>query len=554
MSLKHPFLPIAFLVTILPSGCKTPQQRPRAELFEGLDFASRSVTTRSPEAQRYFDQGFALYQGFNLEEARRSFESAAAADPLCAMAQWGIALSAGPHINNPTMDEEACRVAADAIDRAQDLARASSTAVERDLIFALARRYSWPPPADRTLLDQAYAAAMREVHAKHPRDPDVAALFAVALLETRPWGQWTPDGQPSPETPEIVATLEEVLASHPRNALANHAYIHAVEASPSPEKALPAANRLRDLPSGAPHLVHMPSHIDLRVGHYADAVAANQRAIDADRRYVARVGRKGFYTLYRAHNYHFLVYAAMFDGRSELALRTARELVAELPLEVVAQYRDVVEGFLGMPLHVLVRFGKWNEILSEKKPAAELPATLATWHYARGMALAALGRVAPAEKESSELKGAIARVPATALFGNNTVREVLQVAQVLLEAEIAYRRGRSEAAFALLHEAARRDDGLKYDEPWGWPQPVRHALGALLLEQGKVEDAEAVYREDLKRHPENGWALTGLAECLKRRGSPDAAEAEARAARAWARADLKPAFSCYCRTGAVAGN
>lgn len=571
-------IPFVLLLHLLP-GCAATAGRDGGDvpLFEGLGSYRRPVRTSSAEARRYFDQGWILYQAFNHAEARRSFERAAELDPGFVMAWWGVALSHGPHINNMSMDEESSRAAHEAVEKAASLAggagggadgggaagrevgpgsgdsrqAADVDGVEAALVRALARRYAWPPPEDRRALDEAYAEAMRGVHERFPEDPDVAVLFAESLMDLRPWDLWSPDGEPRPETPEIVAVLEKVLSARPDHPLANHLYIHAVEASPHPEKGLPAADRLRDLVPGAAHLVHMPSHIDIRLGRYAEAVEANERAIAADLRYLALVDRRGLYSMYRAHNYHFLVYAAMFRGQSEAALRRAWEIRDVLPREEVLALPDVLEGFLATPYHVLVRFGRWEDILALPAPERDYPVTTAFWRYARGLALSALGRVEEASVEASAFERAALVVPETATIGNNPARVVIDVGRAMLAGELEYRRGDRERAFDLLREAVRRDAALRYDEPWGWMQPAAHALGALLLEQGRVAEAERVYREDLERHPGNGWSLHGLAECLRLRGdAAAAAEAEARLAKAWEAADVPLRASCLCRTGA----
>jgi tetratricopeptide (TPR) repeat protein len=388
---------------------------------------------------------------------------------------------------------------------------------------------------------------MRKVWEKHSNDADAGALFAEALMDLRPWDLWTPEGEPQPGTPEIVELLETVMDLSPLHPGANHFYIHTVEASPHPEKAEASADRLRDLVPGAGHLVHMPGHIDLRLGRYDNAVKANQKGIEADLAYVAATGRGGFYTLYRAHNYHFLAYAAMFDGRRELALKAARDMIDQIPLELVRAYPDFLDAFISVPVHVLVRFGLWEELLKEPKPPADLLATVAFWHYARTVALSSLGRVGEAGKEWEALQKAASEVPESRLWGNNPVKDVLKIGLLMAEGELEYRRQNHDSAFELLREGVERDDALRYDEPWGWMQPVRHALGALLLEQGHTEEAEAVYRRDLELHPQNGWALLGLEECLRKRGAREEANATQAAFRkAWARSDIVIHASCYC--------
>lgn len=553
-------VPISFLATAALVSCTTQPaaKAPPSEsdagarygtrLFDGLDLHLRSVTTSSKEAQRWFDQGFLLCFGFNHEEAIRSFQVASELDPSCAMAQWGMALAAGPNINNPTMDEEHSQAAFRSIQAAREFL-SNTSPVERALIEALSKRYVVPAPEDRHALDVAYANAMRGVWKAYPNDPDVGALFAESLMDLRPWDLWTPDGAMQPGTLEVLDTLAAVLKLAPRHPGGNHYSVHAWEASPTPETALDAANLLRDLVPGAGHLVHMPAHIDVRLGHYADAVRSNQRAIEVDERYMQAGGVHGFNDVYRAHNFHFLQYAAMFDGQSAIAIQAARESVATIPRDVVLALPQFLESFQGAPFHALVRFGRWDDILREPEPDAFYYSTRAMRHYARGVAFAATGRIDEAEQELAGFDKAFDLVPESYLHGNNPTRTVLQVGRPMLAGELEYRRGHYERAFELLGEAVRRDDALHYDEPWGWMMPVRHSLGALLLEQGRVAEAEQVYRADLERHRENGWALHGLAECLRRSGRDrEARDMDERFHATWARADVEIHASCYCRS------
>jgi len=538
-------LGLAILVFAL-TGCGERPVTEMVPLRPELAGFQRQITTKSDKAQRYFDQGFTLYFGFNHDAAIASFAQAAAYDPKCAMAYWGQAISLGPNINNPAMDDSASKRAWDAVQKAVSLSAAAAP-IEKDLIAALATRYTWPAPSDRKELDRAYADAMRQVWQKHPEDPDVGALAAEALMDLRPWDLWTPAGVAQPETPEIITMLERVLARVPDHPGATHFYIHTMEASPTPDKALPAANALRARIPGAGHLVHMPAHIDIRLGHYNDAVIANQKAIVADGTWATEQG--GFYTLYRAHNYHFLTYAAMFDGRREVALQGARDMLTQIPLEMVRQYIDFLDGFLAVPTHVHVRFGMWNELLAAPAPPADLLVTTAFWHYGRTVAAAALGRVDEAAAAFAAFQEAYAAVPESRLVGNNVARTVLEVGLPMAEGELEYRRGNHERAFELLRLAVQRDVALNYDEPWGWMMPVSHSLGALLLEQGRVDEAELVYREDLRLHPDNGWALHGLAECLRRSGrAAEATDVDARFRGVWSRSDIAIQGSCFCRT------
>jgi tetratricopeptide (TPR) repeat protein len=540
-------LGIRFALRLATAATAAPEA-PAPPLFGDLGDYHRPVTTADDRARAYFDQGLALYYGFNHEEAIRAFRHAAKLDPGFAMAWWGAALAAGPNINNPAMDEEASKSAFEALQEAM-AHRDAVSPVERDLIEALSKRYAWPAPEDRRDLDRAYAGAMKTAWAAHPGDPDAGALYAESMMDLRPWDLWTPDGEAQPGTGEIVSVLEAVLAAHPNHVGANHFYIHTMEASPTPEKALPCADRLGSLEPGAGHLVHMPSHIYTRLGRYAETVAANQAAVAADRKYLERAGwNPPFYTLYRAHNFHFLAYAAMFEGQRGVAMQAAREMVAEIPLEMVRAFPDFLDGFLGVPIHVMVRFGLWEDLVKEPEPPEDLVATRAFWRYGRTVALSSLGRTEEAGREFEAFEKAYAAVPESRLIGNNTARTVLAVAEPMAEGELEYRRGNVGHAFELLREAVRRDVELRYDEPWGWMQPVRHALGALLLEQGRVEEAEAAYRADLKLHPGNGWALKGLEECQRRTGrTAEADSTHARFIKAWAHSDIAIMASCYCR-------
>lgn len=516
-----------------------------------LDLGSyhRRVSTTSPEAQRWFDRGLTLLYAFNHEEAIRCFQRAQYEDPNCAMAWWGEAYALGPHINKIDMDTDAARRAIKAQRKAEALA--TEPGAERDLIVALRTRYATPSPKDRKALDRAYSQEMLVVREAHPRDADVAALYAESMMMLRPWKQWSKEGEPEEGTAEVVATLESGLAMAPDHPALCHFYIHAVEASRDPGRALPAANRLRTMVPDAGHLVHMPSHIDALVGHWADAIEANRRATAADGKYLALRGANNFYTLYRAHAYHFIAWAGMFSGRQAESLEAAREITRQVPMETILAGVDYLDGFVPTDLHVMIRFGMWDEILSAAAPDKRLPLSTAIWHYARGVAFAAQGHIADAVREQEAFEKARAKVPSTSIMFNNTSADILGIASAMLEGEVAYRQGRHDEAFASLREAALLDDALNYDEPWGWMQPARHALGALLLEQGRVSEAEAVYREDLKRRPENVWSLHGLAEALRRSGNAAEADAvERRLKAALVGADIEVKASCACRTGA----
>jgi tetratricopeptide (TPR) repeat protein len=511
----------------------------KALVFDDLGSYHRGITTGVPEAQRYFDQGLRLFYAFNLEEAQRSFEAAAQADSACAMCSWGVAMSLGPHINFPAQAErtKAAHVAAQ---RAASLAGPASP-VEKGLIAAVVKRYSDPPPADsrgQAALDKAYADAMRDVARRFPDDLDAGALFAEAMMNLRPWDLWTLDGKAQPGTEEILATLEAVLAKDPLHPGANHYYIHAIEASPHPEKALAAAGRLASLIPGAAHIVHMPSHIYARVGRWEDAAEANRKAIAVDRDYLAKAGPLGFYFMYVAHNYQFLWSAALMEGRSAEALESARATVGQAPVEMLRQ----MPGFdfiLGYPAWTLIRFGRWEEALAEAAPPAGFPYAEAVWRAARGLALAELGRLDEAEAERAKVAATAAATPLEAMQGLSSARSLLAVAEGLVAGKIAARRGDFDKAVRLLTDAVETEDHLRYNEPPDWYWPARHELGAVLLQAGRAAAAQKVWEEDLERNPDNGWALAGLAASLRaQKKEKEAAVVSARLAKAWARADV----------------
>ena len=528
----------------MPARAADPASAP--VLRDDLAVYHREIKTSSKDAQRWFDQGLVLYYAFNHEAAIVAFQKVAELDPDCAMAWWGQSISAGPNINNPNMDEAAAKAAYDAAQQAKQRSKHASP-VEQALIDAIATRYAWPVPEDRKALDVAYSDAMRKVWKQYPADADIGALFADAAMNLRPWDLWSPEGEPRPETPEIMATIEAVLKLDPTHPMACHEYVHTMEASPTPEKALPAADVLRTRVPGAGHLVHMPAHIDIRLGHYDAAIKANQRGVEIDKSWAYQ---GGFYTFYRAHNYHFLAWAAMFEGRKQVTMDAMKGMQEQISLDLVREFPDFLDAFMGAPVHAMVRFGMWNEILALPQPPADLQAWMAFWRYGRTVALAALGRLDEATAELAEFRKAYAAVPETRLLSNNPARTVLEVGLPMAEGELEYRRGNYDKAFALLRDAVKRDEALHYDEPWGWMMPVSHSLGALLLDRNQPEEAEKVYRRDLALHPNNGWALHGLAECLRQQGKDkDAAAVDAQFAKAWERADITIKSSCYCRKG-----
>ena len=427
-----------------------------------------------------------------------------------------------------------------------------ATPVEHALIAALAKRYANPQPEDRGPLDLAYADAMRGVWKAFPGDADVGALFAEAMMNLRPWDQWTPAGAPQPGTEEILATLDAVLRLDLQHPFANHLYIHAVEASHQPERALAAADRLLTLQPGLAHNVHMPSHIYIRLGRWQDAIDSNLKAVAADQAYRKIAGpAKGFLPVYVAHNEHMLAYAAMMTGQSKLAFTHIRALVAGLPPEFMTEFGLIAETWLAMPLEVMVRFGRWEEILAEPAHPATEPFTHAFQHAARGIAFAAKGDTAAARKEQALYAAATKNItPEMIAAGNNTCQAVLAIVTPMLEGEILVREGKVDEGVAQLRAAVLAEDQLHYDEPPAWLIPVRHSLGATLMARGRYAEAEEVYRADLARLPGNGWSLFGLGEALmQQHKAGEAAIVRAQFTRTWSKADLTIASSCLCQPG-----
>lgn len=537
------------LFTLLP-GCIQPAAQPPREdiavLFDGMGDHERPVTTTSPSAQRYFNQGLTWAYAFNHDEAIRSFKTAARLDPDCAMAHWGVALCNGPHINNMIVTPQREKAAVEAVKRAQAL-RDKASLVERALIDAVATRYADPQPADRKPLDEAYAAAMQRVWQAYPNDVDVGSLYAEALMDLQPWDLWNKDGSPKGRVTEIIEVLDAVLAISPNHPGALHLYIHALEGSPTPEKAVAAADRLRDRVPQSGHLQHMPSHIDVQVGNWTKAADQNERAIVADTTYRAIMPTQGLYAGYMAHNAHFLMFACMMEGRRERAVSAAREMLARIPPGFIRDMPQFADPYMGAAIDALKRFGLWDDILREPPPPAGLPISKAMWHFSRGVAYAAKHQLGPAAVEQSAFRAAAKRVPPDALMGANKGVTIMKIADHVLAGEIAFARGEIDAAVRELREAVTIEDTLLYTEPPDWIQPVRHTLGAVLVSAGRHDEAEKVYREDLEHWPENGWSLFGLGKCLRSRGATDeASRIEARLAKAWARADTKIGASCLC--------
>ena len=515
-----------------------------APRLQNLGSHTFPVTTDSSQAQLFINQGVNLAYGFNHAEAGRAFREAARLDPDCAMAYWGQAFVLGPNINVPMTAEDEPK----AYELAQKAVALKSKATKREQAYieALARRYSGKADG-RVAGDRAFADAMGALVREYPDDLDAATLYAEALMDLRPWNYWMRDGTAYSETSEIVSTLERVLARNPNHPGANHYYIHAVEATKSPERAEPAADRLLTLMPGAGHMVHMPSHIYQRVGRYADAQASNLAAIDADESYIAQCRAQGLYPMaYYPHNIHFLWFAATAEGRSQVSIEAGRKVASKVTDEMLDE-APLLASFRIVPWYALTRFGKWDEMLAEQSPADRFIYLKGMWLYGRGLAHLAKGRVEEAEQDLAELRR-IAADPALnyPLFSPNTAAAILSIAPEVLAGELSAARKDFGAAVAHLERAVRLEDGLVYTEPSEWHYPPRHALGAVLLAAGRPGEAETVYWEDLRRNRENGWSLFGLVQALRAQGRGDeAAATQARFERAWARADVKPTASRF---------
>jgi tetratricopeptide (TPR) repeat protein len=512
-----------------------------AALIDHLGNYHRAITTTSPEAQQFFDQGLRLIYGFNHDEAARSFARATQLDPGCASCYWGLALVLGPNYNVPMLPDR-FPAAWEAVQKAQANA-AAATPVEQALIVALAKRYSGNEPKDPAAMQpfsQAYADAMANVAAKFGDDLDVQVLRAESLMDLDPWKLWTPDGTPAPGTLDIVAALEAVLAKNPEHPGANHYYIHAVEASPHPEKALPSAERLAALIPNAGHIVHMSAHIFQRVGRYADASEANRRAAAVDIEYVPRAPSWGYYGMYLVHNYGFLSFSAAMEGRRAESIQAAKDSAKNFPPAML----DMMPGmdfFVAEPVLAMVRFGAWQDLLAMPRPAPKYATLTSLWLHAHGLASLAIGKLDDATRDLAELKHLGATIPADATTSTNAIRDVVGVSAAVLEAAIAQKRGDASAE-GLWAAAVAAEDKLAYSEPNDWYYPVRHLQGAALIAARKYKEAEAVYRADLRKNPSNGWALFGLVQALRGQ-SKDAAEVEQQLAKAWANADIQLAAS-----------
>ncbi len=542
-----PILAAALMAAAVSAACQrsdepaTQTLQAGVPLLEGLGTHHHTITTRVAAAQHYFDQGFRLVYAFNHDEAIRSFAEAERLDPACAMCGWGIAWASGPNINAAMDSANGARAYA-AIQRALEHSTEVSEK-ERAYIDAMAVRYGPNPTTERARRDSAYARAMAKVADAYPDDPDAQVLAGEAIMLLSPWDYWTEDDRPKPGTEELLARLEPVTERHPEHAGACHFYIHAVEKA-YPRRAIPCAERIAQLMPGAGHVVHMPSHVYIRVGRYADAVEANEHAVHADEAYIGDGPRGTTYTLaYYPHNYHFLSFAATMAGRKQLALTSARRLADEVDQTMMREPGlGALQHFLVTPLRVMVRFGMWEDILAQPAPPPDLPYTQGTWRFARGMALARSGQLDAAEAELTTLREIIAdpALDAVTVWDLNSGRSLLQIGERVLSGEIAAARGDQAAAVAALQEGVRLETNLTYDEPPPWDLPVRNILGAVLLEAGRPAEAETVYRKELERFPDNGWTLRGLVQSHEvQRESADAEAARERLRTAWRTADVE---------------
>ena len=523
----HKQLLIVFF-TLLITSCSNPNdadlvQRGGAPLLSGLGTHDHKISTEIPGAQRYFNQGLVLSFAFNHAESIRSFKAAQKLDPNCAMCYWGEALSRGPNINvtsdgKVVMSDNDRLEAFKAIERAKEL-MSSSTLKEQDYIIALSSRYNGQVGTDRSVLDRKYAQSMEELSKKYPDDMDASSLFAESLMNTMPWNYWAEDGNPKPDTVKVINSLEDVLEKAPDHPLAIHLYIHAVEASSTPERAEAAADRLGDLVPGAGHLVHMPAHIYWRVGRYHDASEANIKAAQVDEEYIAQCNAQGFYpALYYPHNIHFLWAASTMEGRSGLSIESALKVAKYVGPEQIKQF-PVVEFFHTVPLLSYVRFGKWKEILSYSAPEQDFKYSTGIYHYARGIAFSSLGKNEEALKELSYIKPLIDTPEIKNLVkSGQPSAKLLEIADNLLLGQIEFKNGNYEASIISLKKAVSLQDDLPYTEPPFWYYPTRQSLGRVLIEAGKFTEAEAVFRKDLEDYPRNGWSMFGLYKVLEIQG------------------------------------
>jgi len=532
---------IIFVLSIILIGCGTKTNK-QAPLFDNLGTMDFPVTTNSELAQKYINQGIIFAYGFNHEEAFRSFEEAARLDSNCAMAYWGMAYVLGPNINLP-MDAAAVSTSYEAIQKAISLLD-NETQREKDYVMALSKRYTNEELEDRTPLDQAYSDAMRILKDKYPDDLDAATMFAESVMDLHPWDYWLTDGTQQPWTGEILSTFESVIEKNPDHHGSNHLYIHAIEASKNPERGNASADKLRFLAPGAGHLVHMPSHIYIRIGKYHEGSLANLRAVKSDEEYINQCNQQGFYPLaYYPHNYHFLWATATLEGDSKTAIDAALKTSQQPPdsLMNLCGYKTL-QHFAVIPLYAYVTFGKWDEILNYEEPEKLQLYPLGVWHYARGMAFIANDDLEKAEKELAELEQLRFNksVEDLSIWGINSAGILLKIGHEVLSGELAAKKNDYTTAISHLKSAVELENTLRYDEPPTWFYPCRLNLGAVLIESGRYEEAQKVFEENLSDLPENGWALYGLQQALlKLNENNEAAEVQKRLKEAWKYSDIK---------------
>jgi tetratricopeptide (TPR) repeat protein len=566
LTLKIPALSFALIITLALSACEKPNtnqdgpnentkavheteaqlvERSGAPLFTGMGTHNHTITTSSPGAQRYFNQGLILAFAFNHAESIRSFKAAQKLDPNCAMCYWGEALAAGPNINVTSngrviMADRDREIAFAALEKAVALSQQASEA-ERDYITALAARYNGDPATPRGPLDEAYAVAMGQLAEQYPDDVDAATLYAEALMNTMPWNYWANDGNPKPDTLKVISSLERVLTKAPNHPLAIHLYIHAVEASSDPARAEASADRLGALVPGAGHLVHMPAHIYWRVGRYNDASNANIEAARIDEEYIAQCNAQGFYpALYYPHNIHFLWAASTMEGRSQLSIDSALRVAKNIDIKQVKQF-PTIEFFRTIPLLSYVRFAKWEAIMQHPAEPEEFKFSKGIRHYARGIALAAMGDLEAARSEQQQISPLAATASVSFLDGRDfPASTLLAIADNLLLGELAYREEDYATASIYYEKAVLSQDKLPYTEPPFWYYPTRQSLGQALLKSNRNAEAEAVYRKDLEQYPRNGWSMRGLAKALEAQGkAQEAGEIMMQFKEVWQLADIK---------------
>ena len=514
-------------------------------MFEGMGNHTRKISTNSESAQAYFNQALTWAFAFNHDEAIRSLMLAAQQDPECPMTWWGIAYCEGPNYNSPITPERS-KAAFYAIENAKSRIENASE-VERALIEALSKRYTFPAAEDRKPLDQAYAAAMGEVWKAYPQDADVGTLYAESLMMLRPWELYSTDGKPVEDTDKIVSTLESVLQLQPDHPGANHLYVHAMEPSQTPERALKAAHALDNLIPASGHLLHMPSHIYVRTGLWNEAIEQNVKALEADQKYLKLSPKQGMQIVYMIHNSHMLAYAAMMSGREKEAMSAARHMWEQTPDEIMTSMGPFFDRWMCSVYDVQKRFGRWDEIIAEPAPPETLPVTTAIWRAHRAIAFAAKKDFTNAEIEYTKFRNARAAIPLAVLEMGGMDDRFLQVSDLFIRGEIALQKEKWTLATELLTDAAAIESTLAYGEPPQWLQPIRHTLGAVYLATNQYAKAEQCYREDLEKWPNNGWSLFGLSKALKGLGKTKAAEeAFANYERNWAKADDPISTSCKC--------